>query len=317
MEKKKIWIDCDPGIDDALALIYALKSDDYEIMGISVTDGNVSAKQGYLNLLTVLKLLDMEVDFPIGYYESANCVANAEDTHGADGLGNYDINLGNKHNYRANCHILDNLYETVINNPYEVTLVCLGPQNWVLHIDDTFLESIRNYVKEIWLMGGCYMFPGNCSPVTEFNFWANPTGAEKLFRVFENCKKIRVVSLEATHSLVLTKREVARIVAANEKVGEFVSKITQFYMDFHKLQENIEGCVINDPLVFLAMDGDCVAFEDYYVKVIPSVDNVETRGQFIVDRKRFYKHLPNASVSTCCKIPAEFIMQRFIDGIIK
>lgn len=317
MEKKKIWIDCDPGIDDALALIYALKSDDYEIMGISVTSGNVSAQQGYLNLQTVLKLLDMEVDFPIGYYESVSCVDTAEDTHGADGLGNYNTNLDSTHKYRANVRILDKMYETIVNNPQEVTLVCLGPQNWVCKFTDDDLNSIRNYVKDIYLMGGCYMYPGNCSPVTEFNFWANPTGAEKLFRVFENCKKIRVVSLEATHFLVLTRRDVARIVAANEKIGEFVSKITKFYMDFHKLQEDIDGCVINDPLVFLAMDGDCVTFEDYYVKVIPSADNVETRGQFIVDRKRFYKHLPNASVSISCGMPSEFIMQRFIEGITK
>lgn len=314
MDKQKIWIDCDPGIDDALALIYALKSDAFEIMGISVTDGNTSANKGYRNLCTVLDILDIKPEFPIGYYASKNCLTYAEDTHGANGLGNYQHKF--KNTYKFCSHIGDKMWETVINNPGEITLVCLGPENWVDTMSDVDLSKFRDNVKEVVLMGGCCTYPGNCSPVTEFNFWTNPTAAKDLFEYFANCNKLRVISLDVTHHMVLTSSMVGTILGANKELGEFVRDITKFYAEFHKMQEGILGCVINDPLVFMAMEHDLLVYSNEYVQVT-DVDDETLRGQMLVDRKHFYKHLPNAKVSVEPKCTREALMDIFIAGIVK
>ena len=288
---KKIWIDCDPGIDDTLALMYALKSEELEVLGISVVGGNTTPSKCVDNVLRLLTFLNKEVLFLVK--GSAN-ERTAEDTHGKNGLGNYTLPINTSQKV-YDLDLEDALDEMFSFND-DVTLVCLGPlTNW------RGREAYLDLFSEIYIMGGCYKYPGNCSPVTEFNFWADSLSAKSVFNYFKygDYNKVHVVGLEITHKFVLTSGDVELLCDENPEVGTFIKGITKYYMDFHRMQENLEGCVINDPVVIgCLLNPEMVVEEPYYVQVVNSPDFDMLDGQMIVDRKHFYKELPNVLVSS-------------------
>ena len=278
--KKKIWIDCDPGIDDMLALTYALKSDELDVLGISVVSGNVNKDKGYENVIRLLEFLDIQ-DIPVCKGKTSEDYIPAEDTHGANGIGNYYMPLTKTIKLTP----FSTLESTINKNPSEVTLVCLGPLTNLAYILD---DTIINNLKEVIIMGGCYKYPGNCSPVTEYNFWCDPKSAKQVFEAFQYCNKLKVIGLEITNHFVLTQEYIRAILSANKTIGEFVSGITRYYMDFHKAQEGLDGCVINDPVIIgYLLNPDTIKFSNYYVTICDKVDDLAVRGQMLVDRKKF------------------------------
>ena len=306
----KVIIDCDPGIDDMLALMYALKSEDIEVLAVTTVGGNVSEGKGAKNVSKLMNFLGID-DIPILKGKSGFVWIDAKDTHGENGIGNYYMPVGDMQIYS---NAIITMKKMIRDNPGEVTLVCLGPLTNVATVFEE--DDLIDKVKEVVIMGGCYKYPGNCSPVTEFNFWSDPVSAKKLFEEFEYAKKLRVIGLEITHNFILTQTDIDLIEQKNPRVGEFVRGITSYYMDFHAIQEGLVGCVINDPVIIGALKfPSSITYEDYYVQICDEVSNHMVRGQMIVDRKNFYKRLPNAKVAICGTTST--IWSDFIDIITK
>lgn len=146
-------------------------------------------------------------------------------------------------------------------------------------------------------MGGSYKSHGNCSPVAEYNYWADPDAAALVYReAWKIGKKIHMVGLDVTRKIVLTPDLLAYIQRLNPKTGEFIRAITKFYFDFHWQQEHLIGCVINDPLAV-------AYFADRTLcRGIESFTQVETEGisigQTVVDGMNFYREHANAVVLT-------------------
>jgi purine nucleosidase len=149
-------------------------------------------------------------------------------------------------------------------------------------------------VKEFIVMGGTDKFHGNCSPVTEFNFWVDPEAANEVFA--SNFAKVNMVGLDVTHQIIFSPnlREVANQIGGEK--GKFVHDITRFYVDFHWKQERTLGCVINDPLVIaMLLDDSLVQSEDAYIEV--ETEGIAT-GQSVCDAGgRFHKGMVNAKVA--------------------
>lgn len=290
---KKVIIDCDPGIDDSLALMLALASEELEILGITVVSGNVELHQATENAFQTLKLMGRE-DVPVYKGESVPLVReyrDATDTHGMDGLGETfypKTGLTAKEE-----HASDFILDTIRKYPGEVTLVALGPLT-------NIAKAIRkdkatmSQVKEFIFMGGSAEFHGNCSPVAEYNFWVDPEAADEVLR--SGFAKGTMVGLDVTHQIVLTPnlREVINQIGG--KKGKFIHDITRFYVDFHWKQERTLGCVINDPLVIaMLLDETLVECYDAYAEV-------ETEGiavaQTVCDREgRFHNGETNIKVA--------------------
>ena len=177
MEKRKVIIDCDPGIDDSLALILALNSPELEIVGITTVSGNVKADQGAKNALKVLKLMNRE-DIPVYIGEEVPLereLVTAQDTHGEDGLGetNYedaDVEI----NYGGVDFILDNARKG------DISIIALGPLTNLAKAIEKDEEGF-NMINEIVSMGGAFKSHGNCSQVAEFNYWVDPHGVKEVF----------------------------------------------------------------------------------------------------------------------------------------
>lgn len=307
MDKRKVIIDCDPGIDDALAIILALKSKEIEVIGITTVSGNVESLQGAKNALKVLKLLG-RLDIPVYLGESKPIkreLVTAQDTHGEDGLGETFLEEVSSEYIRENG--VDFILNTLKNHE-NVSIIALGPLTNLCRAIEKDSETFHR-VKEIVSMGGAYKSHGNCSPVAEFNYWVDPHGAREFLKKFNG--EFTMVGLDVTREIVLTPNLREIIHQFKDEIGDFIYDITRFYVDFHWEQERTLGCVINDPLAveYFINRELCEGFKAYVDIACEDI----SMGQSVVDVADFYKRRKNVFVLD--KVNSKEFMVSFLNKI--
>lgn len=307
MDKRKVIIDCDPGIDDALAIILALKSKEIEVLGITTVSGNVESLQGAKNALKVLKLLG-RLDIPVYLGESKPIkreLVTAQDTHGEDGLGETFLDEVSSKYIRENG--VDFILNT-LKNKKNVSIIALGPLTNLYRAIEKDSETFHR-VKEIVSMGGAYKSHGNCSPVAEFNYWVDPHGAREFLKKFNG--EFTMVGLDVTREIVLTPNLREMIHQFKDEIGDFIYDITRFYVDFHWEQERTLGCVINDPLAveYFINREICEGFKSYVDIACEDI----SMGQSVVDVADFYKKRKNVFVLD--KVNSKEFMVSFLNKI--
>ncbi|HAT4123926.1 TPA: nucleoside hydrolase [Clostridium perfringens] len=307
MDKRKVIIDCDPGIDDALAIILALKSKEIEVIGITTVSGNVESLQGAKNALKVLKLLG-RLDIPVYLGESKPIkreLVTAQDTHGEDGLGETFLEEVSSEYIRENG--VDFILNT-LKNEENVSIIALGPLTNLCRAIEKDSETFHR-VKEIVSMGGAYKSHGNCSPVAEFNYWVDPHGAREFLKKFNG--EFTMVGLDVTREIVLTPNLREMIHQFKDEIGDFIYDITRFYVDFHWEQERTLGCVINDPLAveYFINRELCNGFKAYVDIACEDI----SMGQSVVDVADFYKKRKNVFVLD--KVNSKEFMISFLNKI--
>ena len=307
MDKRKVIIDCDPGIDDALAIILALKSKEIEVIGITTVSGNVESLQGAKNALKVLKLLG-RLDIPVYLGESKPIkreLVTAQDTHGEDGLGETFLEEVSSEYIRENG--VDFILNT-LKNQENVSIIALGPLTNLCRAIEKDSETFHR-VKEIVSMGGAYKSHGNCSPVAEFNYWVDPHGAREFLKKFNG--EFTMVGLDVTREIVLTPNLREMIHQFKDEIGDFIYDITRFYVDFHWEQERTLGCVINDPLAveYFINRELCEGFKAYVDIACEDI----SMGQSVVDVADFYKKRKNVFVLD--KVNSKEFMVSFLNKI--
>lgn len=308
MEKRKVIIDCDPGIDDSLAILLALNSPELEVLGLTICSGNVPATLGAKNALKALQMCQ-RLDIPVYVGEEVPLereLVTAQDTHGEDGVGeNFYEDVDAKIHYGG----VDFIIDTLKNNK-DVSIIALGP---LTNIAKAIMKDKKAFdnLDEFISMGGAFRIHGNCSPVAEFNYWVDPHGADYVYKNLP--KKIHMVGLDVTRKIVLTPNIIEFINRLDKDMAKYITEITRFYIDFHWEQEGIIGCVINDPLaVAYFIDRSLLKGFDSYVEVVH--DGVAV-GQSIVDSFNFYKNEPNAHVLT--EVDEKAFMKMFLKRIFK
>ena len=182
--KRKVILDCDPGIDDSLAIMLALSSPELDVRGITIVAGNAPLEMGYGNARKVLHFLDRE-DVPV--YLGADRplkrdYVSALDTHGADGLGESflpEVPVALPPEKSAVEFMREELHAG------GCSIIALGPLTnlaALIRVDrDAFLAA-----EEIVSMGGNFRSHGNCSPVAEYNYWEDPDSARVVFETLED-----------------------------------------------------------------------------------------------------------------------------------
>lgn len=290
MNRQKIILDCDPGIDDALAIMLALSSPELDVLGITTVAGNVPAEMGAQNALRVLQFMN-RLDVPVFCGEEKPLVrdyVSAQDTHGEDGLGESHIPAAENASWHPDAvpFLLKTLRETE-----RVSILAIGPLTNLA----TALRRDReafSHLDRLVSMGGCYKSFGNCSPVAEYNYWCDPDAARIVYRELK--RPIHMLGLDVTRKIVLTPNLLEYMMRLDAEKGAFIRDITRFYLDFHWKQEGLIGCVINDPLAaaYLVNPGLCRGFDAY--------TDVETDGisigQTVVDAMGIWGKEPNSHV---------------------
>lgn len=303
--KKKVIIDCDPGIDDSLALILALNSPELDVIGITTVSGNVKSDQGARNALKVLKLMGRE-DIPVYIGEEIPLkreLVTAQDTHGEDGLGETDYKEAD---VEINYGGVDFILNSARNE--SISIIALGPlTNLAKAIEKDNVGF--NMISEIISMGGAFKSHGNCSQVAEFNYWVDPHSVREVFE--KSTVPFSMVGLDVTREIVLTPNIIELINQIGGDLANFIVDITRFYVDFHWKQERTLGCVINDPLAvgYFIDRSLCDGFTSYLDIVTDGI----AVGQTLVDVGEFYRKPHNGFILT--KVNSKKFMKMFLERL--
>ncbi len=230
---KRILIDTDPGVDDALALILALKSN-LDIRAISVVAGNTNLNQAFANTKHILKVLNSNLKPIAGAKKPLKRKLETAPVHGKSGLG--DINITPEETTSDIDRIIRKIREEKIN-----TIVTFGPLTNIAKIFKKDPEII-NQIKEIVIMGGAIFVPGNITKQAEFNIYLDPEAANQ---VLKTSIKKTLVPLGMCNKVTL-KEEFFRQIK-NEKIINLVINTPKKYIK-NCQKEGLDGAPMYDPL---------------------------------------------------------------------
>jgi uridine nucleosidase len=244
---KKIIIDTDPGIDDAMAILAALHSPELEVLGLTTVFGNTTVDLCSLNALRLVELEGND-HVPVAQGCGQPLVHDLNSfsagVHGKDGLGNTNLPL--PHGKLDPRHAAQFIIDTVMANPHEVILAPIGPLTNIA-MSYRLEPRIAPLVKEVVLMGGCAFALGNISAVAEANIYHDPHAAEV---VFAAPWKVTMVGLDVTTKIVMRPEYFAKLYAAGNPAVGLLEKIQPCYQDFHEEIYGMKGAIhTHDPAV--------------------------------------------------------------------
>jgi purine nucleosidase len=245
MNKIKLIMDVDPGIDDSLALLLAGVSEEIDLLAITVVSGNIEVNQAARNAKFAMNMMgrsDVLISKGCKLPLSRNYV-DATDTHGKDGIGEIYFPKEETDNQPPATEVIPHLLRKY---PHQITIAALGPLTNLATIIRQDPEVLA-LAKEIVIMGGSVNVCGNCSPVAEYNFWCDPHAAKMFFDA--HIPNVTLVPLDVTYKILFTPNMREMVRQFNTPLSAYVTNITGFYVDFHWAQERTLGCVINDPLI--------------------------------------------------------------------
>ncbi|KAJ7565419.1 hypothetical protein O6H91_02G059600 [Diphasiastrum complanatum] len=264
--QKKMIIDTDPGIDDAMAILLAFQSPELNVIGLTTTFGNVPTAVATRNALHLCELAGKE-DVPVaqGLLTTLRGVVKlrvADFVHGSDGLGN--TNPPEPKQRPIDLSGPEFLVAKVQEFPGEVTVVALGPLTNIakaLELDSNFPKK----VKDIFILGGAFFVNGNVNPAAEANIFGDPEAADMVFTCGAN---ITVIGINITHQVVMTGREIEELGKCNSKFGKYLCKALPFYYDYHLRSYNTDAIYLHDPTtVVAAIDPSLLTYAEGVVRV--------------------------------------------------
>jgi len=316
-------IDTDPGIDDALALILALRSPEIAVETVTTVCGNVGVDLTTRNALRVLEIAAPAAPPPVARGADrplARPVRTAAHVHGVDGLGNLDRCLApdGAPRYReprggaAPIPAHEVLLDAARRAPGAVTLVTLGPLTNValaLRQDPLAMRGFRRLV----VMGGAAAVPGNVTPVAEFNVWADPEAAQA---VLESGLPITLVCLDVTQRVRLLPGTIAsRFGPRADPVSRLVCDMAPAILEFAARAEREPGITLHDPLaVAVACDPTLVRTERLPLRV--ETRGEHTAGMTVVDRRPgAHSREATPMVDVAVSVDAERALSTIVDRL--
>ena len=281
----KMFIDCDPGVDDSLAILFALCRKDVEIVGISTSVGNTSAKQGAYNALGLLKLAGKENQVPVCIGAEQPLEGEAYDfpefIHGSNGTGNATLPTPTQE--PVDMDVCDFMYDMACKYAGELVLVTLGRMTNVANV----LKKYPDYpskIKRVVSMGGTVYSHGNVAPHVEANIGGDPEAAD--IAVMADWD-MTLVGLDVTLKTHLTRADVDKLRRCcaddNKEIVEFISEELKHYMNGSRTQNyTMEYSPLHDPLAMV------VAVDPSVVDTRKMVTRIECggtycRGKVVVD----------------------------------
>ena len=272
---KKVILDCDPGVDDALAIFLAVRSPQLELLGVTTVNGNVGIDLTTENALRVLEQADASVPVYRGMEQPLKKpLYSSDDIHGENGLGG--VQLPKSKRTEESQSAPDYLIEMGRKSNGDITLITVGPMTNIAVAIQRDPEAMKGY-KEIISMGGA-VGTGNITPVAEFNYWVDP---EAVKIAMESGIPFTMLGLNVTHQTVLTPNDFHFMRIVGGKEGEFLSAIHQAYIDAYWQNYGYMGCVPHDSLA-VAYAADPTFVETVYCHVEMATDGI-TRGQSVAD----------------------------------
>jgi purine nucleosidase len=342
MTRTPLIIDVDTGIDDSLALLYAVASPEAELVAVTCVGGNVDARQVERNTRAVLELagrLDLEV--ALGREQPlVRPVETTPETHGPQGLGHAELPPPSRP--LSERHGSDLIVEEARRRPGEITLVTCGP---LTNLAVALLREpeLPVLLKGWVLMGGAYRHAGNTSPTTEWNIHCDPEAAKAAFGAWGTSAEAHghglpvALGLDVTEKAKITPEHVVALAraagstpddslalargedpmhatrsVASNPIVRYVADALRFYMEFHSRFDGFYGAFIHDPLaVAAALDPSLIRTEAVPVDV--EVDGTLTTGETVTDWRRVWGKPANVEVAV--EADADEFLRRFVERV--
>lgn len=263
-DPRSVIIDCDPGIDDALAILLAVGSPELEVSAIATVCGNVSVSQTTENALKVLELCRLKSS-PLVYMGSSAPLSLASlaprRVHGEDGLGESELPAPKLKPAEGNG--IDFICSKAHTGSERLSVISLGPLTNLAHV----LERAPTIAKliELFVMGGALYLSDEIPGGAEFNIRSDP---EAFKAVLASGVPTTLVSLDVTRKVILTSEHLSGLRANRSKLASFIVRICDYSIDFHRRESGLDGMYLNDPLaVGIAIDESLGEFEDLSIDV--------------------------------------------------
>ena len=279
----KILIDCDPGHDDAIALLLALASPELELAGVTTVSGNQTVDKTTANARKVLELAGRG-EVPVARGADRPLLRErfvAAYVHGESGLDGPE--LPDPEEREVEQHAVDFLAERIDGS----TLVAVGPLTNVALLLARYPDARP---ERLVIMGGS-IAEGNVTPAAEFNIWADPEAAR---RVFESGLDLTMIGLDVTHDAKMTRAHAERLRDAG-RVGRVVAEFWDFFSRYHLKTHGAEDSPIHDAVcVALLLRPELVELAHRHVAI--ETESELCRGRTVVDLWRRTGNEPNAHV---------------------
>jgi inosine-uridine nucleoside N-ribohydrolase len=284
-----ILLDCDPGHDDAIALLLALASPELELLGVTTVAGNQTLDKTTANALRVLEFVGRG-DVPVAAGADrplARELFIAAYVHGESGLDGPA--LPPPQGSPVDQHAVDFLAERVLGSDRPVTLVPVGPLTNIALLLARHPEAAGN-VERIVLMGGA-VAEGNVTPAAEFNIYVDPEAA---WRVFRSGVPVTMIGLDVTHKALFRDEHAERLRAAGD-VGRMVAELYDFFIEYHRRTYGEEGAPIHDAVAVAQVLRPGIV-ETLHRHVDVDCESQLCRGRTVVDLWHRTGNDPNTDV---------------------
>lgn len=269
MSPQKIIIDTDPGIDDSMAIFFALSSPELDVIGLTTVFGNVHVDLAATNALRLLEIAG-RTDIPVAVGAANPLVGEYSDPptfiHGEDGQGN--VHLPPPTGQPIDQSAAQFIIEQVMAAPGDITLVPIGPLTNIalaLRLEPRIVQR----VKQVVLMGGNALVPGNSTPAAEANIYDDPEAADM---VFGAGWPLTMVGLDVTTKACVTGEQLKAYGRSSSPMAQHIARITPLYLEFSKRGNAADGLLVHDSsaIAYLLMP------EAFTTKAWPV--RVETQG---------------------------------------
>jgi pyrimidine-specific ribonucleoside hydrolase len=304
MSRIPFILDCDPGHDDALAMIVGLARPELDLLAVTTVAGNAGLAETTRNALRVLTLVG-RTDVPVAAGAARPMLRPlhiASNVHGPSGLEGADLPepaVGPRPE-----GAIELLRSTILAASEPVTIAAVGPLTNVALLLRTY-PGLGERIASIRIMGGA-ITEGNTTASAEFNIWQDPEAARI---VLDSGRPITLMTLDVTHQALFGAADVARLDALGTRVGSVFADLLRYFSRFHAERYGWDGSPIHDAVAVMHLAvPDLVRTADYRVDV-ETVSEL-TRGRTVVDLHGLTGRPPNASVGLAIDRP------RFIDALV-
>lgn len=299
---KKLILDCDPGHDDAIAILLAGQKDKINLLGVSVVSGNQTIEKTSQNALNLVNFLNIDVPIAIGSSEpliKEKMICDA--IHGESGLDGFTFPK-----YEESFSPLSGpeLIIDLARKNEHVTIAATGPlTNVALALK--FAPDIKLHIDEIIFMGGSVQ-NGNVTPAAEFNIYVDPEAA---YIVLNSGIPVKMVGLNVTRKVLVTKEVVERMAKINNRVSDmFVKLMDVFNANQAKTFQNFIGGPLHDPVTIASLlDENLVTYQSMNVSI--DISHGPSYGRTNCDVFDYLKEPHN------CLVAIDIDVDRFWDMI--
>ena len=301
-----IILDCDPGHDDAIAMVLALASPELDVKAITASAGNQTPDKTLRNVLRMLTLLGRQ-DIPVAGGARKPLMREliiAENVHGESGLDGPA--LPEPDFTPQACTAVELMAKTLRESPQPVTIVATGPQTNVALLLNSHPE-LHDKIARIVLMGGA-MVLGNWQPAAEFNIYVDPEAAEI---VFQSGIPVVMAGLDVTHRAQIHDMDIERFRQVGNTVATIVAELLDFFMEYHKdAKWGFTGAPLHDPCTIAwLLKPELFTSVERWVGV--ETQGKYTQGMTVVDYYFLTGKQPNTTVLL------DIDRERFVDLLVE